>query len=73
MNMRQMDTHIAHIAHLPNAYRCAVEQFANGDRTESRMKELCDFYATSNALIGDEHHAQWSFDAWCIAKRRYAL
>ena len=69
--MKQVNTNIAH---LPNAYRCAIETLGNsGDRTESRMNELTEFFATSNGLTGSEHHAQWAHDAWCIAKRRWLI
>ena len=63
------------IAHLPNAYGCAVEMLNNGDRTASRLRGLIDHFETATGLQNTPsmlpHLAEWREAAARIAGRRY--
>jgi hypothetical protein len=69
--MRQLATSFAHLL---NAYQCAIEVLgSSGERTQARLDSLCDHFAAATGIGASERHAQYKFDAWCIAKCRYLL
>lgn len=56
--------------YMPNAYKCAIEVLANGDRTLLRFNALCDHFEKANALPVNQGARS---DAWGIACRRYLI
>ena len=66
---------MAHIAHLPPCYRAAIETIdASAERTESRLRALCEHWATVNGYTsGDlaKYHPSWVEDAVSIASKRF--
>lgn len=64
-----------HVAHLPNAYQCALETLNNGERTASRLNGLIDHFETATGLHSTPsmvpHLTGWREAAHRIAARRY--
>jgi hypothetical protein len=60
------------IAHLPLAYRCAIESLgASGERNTQRLERLCDHFEAVNGLQGSPESRHYRDSAAGICARRY--